>query len=166
MDHARFGAQVPSTRLPHSLASAHEGALDKAYREEQPRLKRYFDWKASPADRLENPAGYLWRIAQNLVIDTMRVRSRRGPHALFDETQHSPDFADQSAILEGVQLQLRYEKALAALPTRTRDIFLMHRIDELTYQEIAVAMGLSSAGVEYHMSKALAHLAKRLGVQR
>lgn len=185
MDRAGFGAQVSSTQLPHALAPAHEGALDKAYREEQPRLKRYFDWKAGPdtssdlvqdvflralgrsqTERLENPVGYLWRIAQNLVIDTLRVRNRRGPQVAFDEAQHSPDCANQAAILEGAQLQLRYEKALAALPAKTRDIFLMHRIDELTYQEIAVAMELTSAGVEYHMSKALADLAKRLGVQR
>jgi RNA polymerase sigma-70 factor (ECF subfamily) len=171
--------------LPPALAPAHEGAFDKAYREEQPRLQRYFDWKAGPdssadlvqdvflralctsqAERLDNPAGYLWRIARNLVIDTLRVRHRRGGQVPFDETQHSPDFANQAAILEGTQLQFQYEQALAALPARTRNIFLMHRLDELTYQEIATAMGLTTAGVEYHMSKALAHLAKRLGVHR
>lgn len=173
------------TRSSPALTSAREGTLDKAYREEQARLKRYFDWKAGPdssadlvqdvfvralgrgqTERLENPAGYLWRIAQNLVIDTLRVRKRRGPLVEFDETQHSPDLADQAAILEAAQLQLRYEAAMAALPKRTRDIFLMHRVDELTYQEIAVATDLTTAGVEYHMSKALAHLAKRLEVHR
>lgn len=184
-DHAGFGAKVSPTRFSPALTSPRDSTLDQAYREEQARLKRYFDWKAGPdasadlvqdvfvralgksqGERLENPAGYLWRIAQNLLIDTLRVRKRRGPQVQFDEAQHSPDLADQAALLEAAQLQLRYETALAALPTRTRDIFLMHRVDELTYQEIALATGLTPAGVEYHMSKALAHLAKRLAVHR
>lgn len=184
-DHAGFGANVSPTRSSPALISAREGTLDKAYREEQARLKRYFDRKAGPdssadlvqdvfvralgrgqTERLDNPAGYIWRIARNLVIDTLRVRKRRGPLVQFDETQHSPNLADQAAILEAAQLQLRYEAAMAALPKRTRDIFLMHRVDELTYQEIAAATDLTTAGVEYHMSKALAHLARRLAAHR
>lgn len=184
-DHAGFGVNVSPTRSSPALISAREGTLDKAYREEQARLKRYFDWKAGPdssadlvqdvfvralvrsqSERLENPAGYLWRIAQNLLIDTLRVRKRRGPQVQFDEAQHSPDLADQAAILEAAQLQLIYEAAMAALPKRTRDIFLMHRVDELTYQEIAAATDLTTAGVEFHMSKALAHLARRLAAHR
>lgn len=171
--------------MPQALVPAHDGLLDKVYREEQARLKRYFDWKAGPesssdlvqdvflkalgrsrAERLDNPAGYLWRIAQNLVVDTLRARARRGPQIAFDETQHCADCPDQAAILEGAQLQQRYEKALAMLAPRTREVFLMHRIDELTYQEIAAVVGLTVAGVEYHMSRALAHLAGHLGVPR
>ena len=148
-------------------------------------MKRYFDWKAGPdsssdlvqdvfvralgasmAGQLENPAGYLWRIAQNLVVDTFRLQSRRGTQIAFDEAQHSPEVADQATELEGHELQYRYEKALATLSHKTREVFLMHRLDEMTYPEIAAATGMTVAGVEYHMSKALAHLAKRLGIQR
>ena len=148
-------------------------------------MKRYFDWKAGPeasqdlvqdvfakalagrqADRLENPAGYLWRIAQNLVVDTIRKRRRQPAQVEFDETLHSQVIFDQSILLEACELQGLYERALASLPARTREIFLMHRVDECTYQEIAQAVGITCAGVEYHMSKALVHLATRLGVER
>lgn len=148
-------------------------------------MKRYFDWKAGPeasqdlvqdvfakalagaqANRLENPAGYLWRIAQNLVVDTMRKRRRQPAQVEFDETQHSQTDFDQSALLEAGELQRRYERALATLSPRTREIFLMHRVDEYTYQEIAQKVGVTCAGVEYHMSKALVHLARRIGVER
>lgn len=176
---------MSSSRYPSLLEPANDGVVDQVYRSEQPRLKRYFDWKAGPevsqdlvqdvfakalaggrAGRLENPAGYLWRIAQNLVVDQIRKRRRQPIQVEFDETKHSQAAVDQEALLEADELQARYECALATLSPRTREIFLMHRVDECTYQEIAQKVGITCAGVEYHMSKALMHLAKRLGVER
>lgn len=182
---ARFGADVSSSRYPPVLEPARDGHFDQVYRKEQPRLKRFFDWKAGPEvsqdlvqdvfaralsgnqrDQLENPTGYLWRIAQNLLVDTVRKRKRRPAEVEFDEGLHSQPAPDQTAALEAAQLQRHYEKALTALPTRTREVFLMHRLDERTYKEIARALGITCAGVEYHMSKALIHLARQLGVER
>lgn len=167
------------------LEPANDGVFDQIYRSEKPRLKRYFDWKAGPevsqdlvqdvfakalaggrVDRLENPAGYLWRIAQNLVVDQVRKRRRQPVQVEFDETMHSRATTDLEALLEADELQARYERALATLSPRTREIFLMHRVDECTYDEIAQRVGITCAGVEYHMSKALVHLASRLGVER
>lgn len=182
---ARLGADVSSSRYRQVLKPASDGLFDKVYRKEQPRLKRYFDWKAGPEvsqdlvqdvfaralsgnqrDQLENPTGYLWRIAQNLLVDTVRKRKRQPAEVEFDEAQHWQPAPDQTATLEAAQLQRRYEKALTAMPTRTREVFLMHRLDERTYKEIARALGITCAGVEYHMSKALIHLAGQLGVER
>ena len=47
------------------------------------------------------------------------------------------------------------EKALEAMPVRTREIFLTARIDGMSYSEIARATGLSVTAIERHMAKAI-----------
>ncbi|MDR7062419.1 DNA-directed RNA polymerase specialized sigma24 family protein [Sphingopyxis sp. BE235] len=39
-------------------------------------------------------------------------------------------------------------------------MFLMHRVDELSYREIHECLGISIATVEYHMMRALGFIAK------
>ena len=49
----------------------------------------------------------------------------------------------------------RLNQAIAALPGRDREIFLAHRVDGLSYQEIADRTGLSVRRVERHIARAL-----------
>ena len=54
----------------------------------------------------------------------------------------------------------RIEWEIARLPKRTRDVFLMHRLDALGYDRIAHRLGISEQTVERHMSKALCAVRK------
>ncbi|MEM7514507.1 MAG: sigma-70 family RNA polymerase sigma factor, partial [Bacteroidota bacterium] len=54
----------------------------------------------------------------------------------------------------------RLEGAIAALPEKNRVVFLMNRIEKLTYQEIADSLGLSVKAIEKRMHKALIELRK------
>lgn len=47
------------------------------------------------------------------------------------------------------------EHALGLLPQRTREIFLMSRADNMSYKEIADRLGITTKGVEFHITKAL-----------
>ncbi|NYF34037.1 sigma factor-like helix-turn-helix DNA-binding protein [Sphingopyxis sp. JAI108] len=49
----------------------------------------------------------------------------------------------------------RVEWAIARLPKRTRDVFLMHRFDNLGYDRIAHRLGISEKAVEREMVRAL-----------
>jgi len=49
----------------------------------------------------------------------------------------------------------RLERAMAAIPSGTRQVFLAHRLDDLSYAEIARRTGLTTLEVEGHMTKAL-----------
>ena len=62
---------------------------------------------------------------------------------------HGPVHPDQIA---------RMERAMLALPRTTREIFLAHRLDDLSYVEIAGITGLSQRQVERHMAQAILHL--------
>jgi RNA polymerase sigma factor (sigma-70 family) len=51
----------------------------------------------------------------------------------------------------------RLQKVLAALESlgpRTREIFLLHRLDGLKYREIASQLGITVSAVEKHIAKA------------
>ena len=54
----------------------------------------------------------------------------------------------------------RLENAIAALPDTQRDVFLMNRIEKLTYREIAERLSVSVKAIEKRMSKALKQLSK------
>lgn len=49
-------------------------------------------------------------------------------------------------------------RTLESLPERTRQIFIMSRMQNLSYQEIAQQLGITSKGVEFHIAKALKEL--------
>lgn len=60
------------------------------------------------------------------------------------------------------ELIARMEVILHRLPRRTRDIFLAHRVEGLSYAEIAERNGLTERQVERHMVRALVRLHRAL----
>ncbi len=71
------------------------------------------------------------------------------------DTNPTPD-----EVLVRDQCLERMRDALDATSRRTRDIFFMHRLDGLTYAQIARHLGLSISAIEKHMASALAVLAR------
>ena len=60
--------------------------------------------------------------------------------------------------LDQAELLRRMERAMSKLPAMTRDIFLAHRLDHLSYRDIAARTGLSVREIERHMERALRRL--------
>lgn len=118
-------------------------------------------------ERVSNPAGFIQRIARNLLIDRARWRSRNAVIFFpFDEMRDLAVSPDQEDGLRAADLLRIYETAVDQLPEKTRRVFLMHRIDELSYRQIHERLGISIATVEYHMIKALRHLALHVDAAR
>lgn len=69
--------------------------------------------------------------------------------------------ADEGVRME--QLNRQLQDTLASIPEGPREVFLMNRIDGLTYEEIAQRLGLSVKAIEKRMSEALAVLRKKFG---
>lgn len=53
-------------------------------------------------------------------------------------------------------------QAINSLPTKTKQIFVMSRLEELSHKEIAAKTGLSTKSVEFHLSKATKILKEKL----
>ncbi len=66
--------------------------------------------------------------------------------------------------LEYKELKSRYEKILAKLPEKQREVFLMSRLEELTYKEIAERLEIGVKAVEKRMSLALGVLKREIKV--
>lgn len=60
-------------------------------------------------------------------------------------------------------LRRRLELAIASLDGTTRAVFLLHRVDELSYERIAHRLGIGLDDVEHHLAEALLHLYRELG---
>ena len=58
------------------------------------------------------------------------------------------------------ELMARLERAMEAMPRMTREIFLAHRIDDYSYEQIAEITGLSVRRVQRHMVKAMLQLVR------
>jgi len=156
--------------------------LDAIYRSEAPRLTRIIRGRlfgsddpgdvvqeafvriaaCAPGAAMRRPEAYLNRIVRNLLIDRSRRHARRhGPFCVVDET----DLAiapDQAHAIEVADLHAAYRAAVDNLAPRTRQVFLLHRADELDYRTIADKLGISVRTVEWHIAQALTHLDKAL----
>jgi RNA polymerase sigma factor (sigma-70 family) len=103
--------------------------------------------------------GFLVRVVQNLNIDAHRVShadlyvSEPIERLSILDLKPTPD--------EDLALNQRLDQVrqvLDALKPRTREIFLMHRIDGHSSAQIAAAFGISVSAVEKHIARAVLEL--------
>jgi RNA polymerase sigma-70 factor (ECF subfamily) len=111
---------------------------------------------------LERPEAYLRRVAANLLNDWGRARASADRSSADLRTMADDVQIDQVAILESRDTLRRLEIAMSKLKPRTRAIFLAHRLDGLSYAEIAERTGLTVWGVEKQMGKAIAKIDRLL----
>ena len=100
------------------------------------------------------PEAFLMRTALNLSIDAHRARVNHGEEVLLDEVVLIDATPGAEAVVLARERVARLSLCLARLTAKTRDIFLSHRVDGMTYQEIARRHGLSVGTVEKHIAKA------------
>src|SRR5690606_3953936 len=110
---------------------------------------------------LGRPEAYLTRIATNLLADRAR-RARAGGGAVLVEEAEIPCGIDPVLHLETRDTLSRIEAAMGRLKPRTRDIFMAHRLEGLSYAQIADRCGMSVKGVEKQMGKAIAQIDRML----
>lgn len=110
----------------------------------------------SERNTVENPAAFLVRTAANLAVDERRrVHVRRESPIDIGEMLDISD--GQPLHPEVLAAQERLEKVMAGLESlgpRTREIFLLHRVDGLKYREIAARFDITVSAVEKHIAKA------------
>ena len=105
-------------------------------------------------------AGLLYKIAGDLFVSHTRrdkLRKEAPERIRFEQSGRTPEEE-----LQFKELQEKYEKALIKLPENQRVVFLMSRMEELTYPEIAARLSLSVKAVEKRMTGALSRLKKEI----
>jgi RNA polymerase sigma-70 factor (ECF subfamily) len=105
------------------------------------------------------PEAFLMRTAMNLSVDAHRTRVSHGEEVLVEEVILIDAAPHAEAVVLAKERVARLNLCLARLNDRTREIFLSHRVDEMTYEEIAARFQLSTSAVEKHIAKATLRIA-------
>lgn len=121
------------------------------------RLERY-----RAAHAVDNPRAFLVQTAKNAMIDNYRHEKIQEQYAADTilERQDRDNSPLQDEVFAARARLDRVKKGLEQLPPRTREIFLMYRLDEMKCREIAGRIGISESAVEKHIAKAMFFLTK------
>jgi len=113
-------------------------------------------------------SSWLHRIAVNQCITRQRRAKVRNEAALEDETEKdaasfaTPREGSPSRVVEGVERTVAVRRAVNSLPLELRQVIVMKEFEDLTFREIADALGLPLSTVKSRLYTALRQLQMRL----
>lgn len=98
-------------------------------------------------EKMVSPTAYLWRMATNYSLNRLKREGRSLSPPEFETPDHR--VPDEEAALRGLFLETLFAKVSA----RTRELAWYRWVDQLTWEETALASGLSVSGVRKHLSQ-------------
>jgi len=129
-----------------------------------------FTWIWEHRHSIEMPRGarsYLFGAVRNRALNALRDRGTA--LAASDRLAHEASLRLPSATggnadadLLAADLESALQSIVSAMPTRCREVFVLVRMRQLSYAEVASILGIAPKTVEIHMSRALAILRARL----
>lgn len=126
--------------------------------------------------RSSSAGGWLKTVTTNLALNHLSRYRRRWRffselhrEDASDEDPPGPGFELPDRLLDGLQERQRHllvERALRRLPDRQRVPLVLYHFEDLSYDQIAVKLGISLSKVKTDISRARAALAKLLVLNR
>lgn len=121
---------------------------------------------------IANGRAYLFRMANNLVLDEVRSRHRamkrdrnwleaEGGGVVEPEQRLDPVMPADEAIAQQQEVQILHD-AISQLPAGAQRALRLYRFEGIPQAEIARIMGISRSGVEKHLAVAMKHLRNSL----
>ena len=117
-------------------------------------------WEKGIAYQEGQTKGLIYKMANELWISYYRKTQSEKKYRLNFSFKREKNETEEQVYYE--ELKAKYEIALARLPEKRRVVFLMSRMEHLTYQEIAERLDVSVKAVEKRMKLALEELRKVL----
>jgi len=113
-------------------------------------------------ENLDNPKAFLFQTASNLAVD--RLRRQRLEQRFHERELCFPQGESASAerVAAAHETLARLGDALNELPENCRQAFVLHRGRDMSYQEIAIELGVSASMVEKYIIRALKHFRDQL----
>ena len=113
---------------------------------------------------IEHLDRYLFTVAASVLTDKRRRQAVRcqSSHETLTELHHPIEEISPERVLLDREALRMVVAAIADLPPRTREVFALHRFEEMSCSAIASHLGISVSGVEKHIIKALSSLRLRL----
>ncbi len=113
-------------------------------------------WEKQNRLSTEGIKGLLFKIANDLFVSYYRKEKRSFEFFNHYEINGFSNSPEEEMVFE--QLKESYRLALDKMPEKQRTVFLMSRVENLTYNEIAEMVGVSVKAVEKRMKLALDYL--------
>jgi RNA polymerase sigma-70 factor (ECF subfamily) len=113
----------------------------------------------------DTAATLIFRIATNVANDFSRRRKSHHAtdHCSVDLVPLASGEPSQERRLHARQQLERLYDAIESLSPRCQQVFLLSRVDHMTYTQIARHCGISTSMVEKHITNALAALREKVG---
>ncbi|WP_127137170.1 RNA polymerase sigma factor [Flagellimonas oceanensis] len=118
-------------------------------------------WKLCSTVTFSKVKAYLFRAANNAFLNERAHEKVVLKH--LKSTAPSVDNESPEYLLQMDQFHEKLKQAMASLPQREREVYLMSRVEKKTYAEIAEILGLGVKAIERRMGKALLILRDNLG---
>ncbi len=118
-------------------------------------------WKNREKVEEGKETSYLYTIANNLFIDKTRrnkVRRTYQSSVLFINEDLTPEY-----VLRMKEQEQKLNSNILSMPEKSREVFVMNKLKDMTYVEIAKNLDLSVKAIEKRMSKAL-HIFRQVNV--
>ena len=115
-------------------------------------------------DRIDKKTlkSYLYTIASNTAINQLKRNQLKYKFQKFHVVgadRQSPEFLAEMKEYEEI-----LNRVIGDMPHGSREVFLMNRLEDMKYREIAETLGISVKAVEKRMSKALKIIRDKLGI--
>jgi RNA polymerase sigma-70 factor, ECF subfamily len=102
---------------------------------------------------------YLYKLTQNKTLNMLKhekVMTRYNQLWMMDHSAPEIHAEQQIVYLQNAdRLKEALQRAVEALPDNYKLVYCLHRVDGLSYPEIAEVLGMSVKNVEYLLTKAL-----------
>jgi len=118
-------------------------------------------WRLCSTVSFSKVKAYLYRAANNSFLNEKAHEKIVLKH--LQSTSPSVDHENPEYLMQMDQFHEKLKQAIAALPQKEREVYLLSRLEKKTYPEIAELLGLGVKAVERRMSKALLILRDILG---
>ena len=103
---------------------------------------------------------FIYTIAANIIKN--HYKHKKAAYNFIRKTQTVTEAVPADFNIEQQEFNKLLNDTLAAVPEKARIVFLMNRIEKLTYAEIAERLNLSVKAIEKRMSDALGIIKKRI----
>lgn len=105
-------------------------------------------------------SSYLYRVTIRMAIKQAKAMRKAGRPVMTEQDMITRDRPETALVAQ--ELQQKLAECLSKLPTRQAEVFVLHRIEGLSYQAIAELLSCSESTVRVHLCRALKYLTKRM----
>ncbi|HUX59266.1 MAG TPA: RNA polymerase sigma-70 factor [Bacteroidales bacterium] len=106
---------------------------------------------------------YVFTITYNSAISIIRKKARESDFIEYLKSVQEINVDPVDMVLEYNELTNKLDEIINALPKRQKEVYLLHKVEALKYNEIAERLNISVNTIENHMCRALKTIREKLG---